>query len=82
METIPLFSNKHIVLGVCGGMADKYGIDTRRIYLIGQSAGGHMVSLAATLGAVGGLRWPMAYAVLGIGGAAVLAAWWRLGRSA
>jgi chromate transporter len=39
-------------------------------------------ALAATLGAVGGLRWPMAYAVLGIGGAAVLAAWWRLGRSA
>lgn len=30
--------------------ADKYGIDTSRIFLIGQSAGGHMVSLAATLG--------------------------------
>lgn len=30
--------------------ADRYGIDTGRIYLIGQSAGGHMVSLAATLG--------------------------------
>lgn len=30
--------------------ADKYGIDTDRIFLIGQSAGGHMVSLAATLG--------------------------------
>ncbi len=30
--------------------ADKYPIDTRRIFLIGQSAGGHMVSLAATLG--------------------------------
>ena len=30
--------------------ADKYHIDTRRIFLIGQSAGGHMVSLAATLG--------------------------------
>jgi acetyl esterase/lipase len=30
--------------------ADKYGIDPTRIFLIGQSAGGHMVSLAATLG--------------------------------
>jgi alpha-L-fucosidase 2 len=30
--------------------AEKYNIDTRRIFLIGQSAGGHMVSLAATLG--------------------------------
>ncbi|MCI0624058.1 MAG: prolyl oligopeptidase family serine peptidase [Acidobacteria bacterium] len=28
----------------------EYNIDTRRIFLIGQSAGGHMVSLAATLG--------------------------------
>ena len=30
--------------------ADEYGIDTDRIYLIGNSAGGHLVSLAATLG--------------------------------
>jgi acetyl esterase len=30
--------------------AEKYNIDTDRIFLIGQSAGGHMVSLAATLG--------------------------------
>ena len=30
--------------------AEKYNIDTKRIFLIGQSAGGHMVSLAATLG--------------------------------
>ena len=30
--------------------ADDYGIDPERVYLIGQSAGGHMVSLAATLG--------------------------------
>ena len=30
--------------------ADKYNIDPQRIFLIGQSAGGHMVSLAATLG--------------------------------
>jgi len=30
--------------------ADKHNIDTKRIFLIGQSAGGHMVSLAATLG--------------------------------
>ena len=37
--------------------------------------------LLATLVVVGGLRWPMAYAVLGIGGAAVAAAWWRLGHA-
>lgn len=30
--------------------AGDYGVDTERIYLIGQSAGGHLVSLAATLG--------------------------------
>jgi alpha-L-fucosidase 2 len=30
--------------------AEKYNVDTKRIFLIGQSAGGHMVSLAATLG--------------------------------
>jgi chromate transporter len=39
------------------------------------------LALLATLAVVGGLRWPMAYAVLGIGGAAVAAAWWRLGRA-
>ena len=41
-----------------------------------------LLALAATLALVGGLRWPMAYAVLGIGGLAVLAVWWRLGRKA
>jgi len=30
--------------------AKKYNIDTKRIYLMGQSAGGHIVSLAGTLG--------------------------------
>jgi acetyl esterase/lipase len=30
--------------------ADMFNIDTQKIFLIGQSAGGHMVSLAATLG--------------------------------
>ncbi len=30
--------------------ASEYNVDPNRIYLIGQSAGGHMVSLAATLG--------------------------------
>jgi dipeptidyl aminopeptidase/acylaminoacyl peptidase len=30
--------------------ADEYHIDVERIYFIGQSAGGHLVSLAATLG--------------------------------
>ena len=30
--------------------ADEYQIDARRIFLIGMSAGGHLVSLAATLG--------------------------------
>src|SRR5262245_47955143 len=30
--------------------ADKYNIDTKRIFLIGKSAGGHMVSLACKLG--------------------------------
>ena len=30
--------------------AEKYNIDPKRVFLIGQSAGGHMVSLAATMG--------------------------------
>jgi acetyl esterase/lipase len=30
--------------------AEKYNIDPKRIFLIGQSAGGHIVSLAATIG--------------------------------
>jgi acetyl esterase/lipase len=30
--------------------AEKYNIDTDHVFLIGQSAGGHMISLAATLG--------------------------------
>lgn len=30
--------------------ADQYGIDPKRVYLIGDSAGGHLVSLAAALG--------------------------------
>jgi acetyl esterase/lipase len=30
--------------------SDDYGIDPGRVCLIGQSAGGHLVSLAATLG--------------------------------
>ena len=30
--------------------AEQYNIDTQRIFVIGQSAGGHMTSLAATLG--------------------------------
>lgn len=30
--------------------AEKYNLDTSRIFLIGQSAGGHMVSLAGTIG--------------------------------
>jgi chromate transporter len=38
--------------------------------------------LLATLASVGGLRWPMAYAVLGIGSIAVWVAWRRLGRGA
>jgi chromate transporter len=39
------------------------------------------IALVATLVSVGGLRLPMAYAVLGIGGIAVCFAWWRLGRA-
>ena len=37
------------------------------------------VALGLTLVGVGVMRWPMAYAVLGIGGLAVVAAWWKLG---
>jgi chromate transporter len=33
-----------------------------------------------TLLAVGGLRWPMVWVVLGLGSAAMALAWWRLGR--
>jgi acetyl esterase/lipase len=33
--------------------AEEYRIDPERVYLIGQSAGGHMVSLFATLGEAG-----------------------------
>ena len=40
-----------------------------------------LLVLVATVAAVGWLRWPIAYAVLGIGGVAVLGAWWRLGRA-
>lgn len=48
--------------------ADVYGIDRGRIFLIGQSAGAHMVALAATLGAdafelTGGWQeWPSSFA--------------------
>ncbi len=38
------------------------------------------LALGVTLLAVGWLRWPIAYAVLGVGGLAVCAAWWRLGQ--
>jgi chromate transporter len=38
------------------------------------------LALAATLATVGGLRWPLAQALLVVGGLSVLAAWWRLGR--
>ena len=37
------------------------------------------IALLSTIGLVGVLRWPMAYAVLAIGGSAFCAAWWRLG---
>jgi hypothetical protein len=43
---------------------------------------GSALALLATLACVGGLRWPMAYAVFGIGGLAVWAAWRRLGQGA
>jgi chromate transporter len=43
---------------------------------------GSALALLATLASVGGLRWPMAYAVFGIGGLAVWAAWRRLGQGA
>jgi chromate transporter len=33
---------------------------------------------AATLALIGGLRWPLAWVVLGLGGAAMTAAWWRI----
>jgi chromate transporter len=33
---------------------------------------------AATLALIGGLRWPLAWVVLGLGGAAMAAAWWRI----
>ena len=36
---------------------------------------------AATLALVGGLRWPLAWVVLGLGGAAMAVAWWRIRRA-
>lgn len=33
----------------------------------------------ATAAAIGGLRWPLAGVILGLGGACCLVAWWRLG---
>lgn len=36
----------------------------------------------ATLGAIGGLRWPLVGVVLGLGCVAIAAAWWRLARAA
>ena len=35
----------------------------------------------ATLALVGGLRWPLAWVVLGLGGVAMAAAWWRIRRA-
>jgi chromate transporter len=40
----------------------------------------HALALA-TLALVGGLRWPLAWVVLGLGGASMAAAWWRLRRA-
>ena len=44
--------------------------------------GGRLAALfaALTLLAVGAMRWPLVGVVLGLGGAAVAIAWWRLGR--
>ena len=39
-------------------------------------------ALLATFAVVGALRWPMVYAVLVVGGAASVAAWWRVGVAA
>jgi len=36
---------------------------------------------AATLALVGGLRWPLAWVVLGLGSVAMAAAWWRIRRA-
>jgi chromate transporter len=36
---------------------------------------------AATLALIGGLRWPLAWVVLGLGGAAMAVAWWRIRRA-
>lgn len=36
---------------------------------------------AATLALIGGLRWPLAWVVLGLGSVAMAAAWWRIRRA-
>jgi chromate transporter len=36
---------------------------------------------AATLALIGGLRWPLSWVVLGLGGAAMAVAWWRIRRA-
>ena len=50
--TVPLaYTDVRCAIRWVHAHAGDYGIDPERVYLIGQSAGGHMVSLAATIGA-------------------------------
>jgi chromate transporter len=84
------FASEPVVAGALRGMGAVaagliIAMGMKLMPTLARSPLGHgpsLLAMAATLVLVGGLRWPMAYAVLGIGGAAVLAVWWRLGRPA
>ncbi len=68
-----------VAAGLVLGTAIKLAVALRGSALGLPLAGG---IVALTVAAVGALRWPLAYVVLGLGGASCVLAWWRLGRSA
>lgn len=64
-----------VAAGLVLAMAIKLAAGLRR-NVLGRPVCGTVVAL--TLLAVGGLRWPLVWTVLGLGGASTLLAWWKL----